>query len=228
LWEALRRSTVGVIAEVKRKSPSKGAIRLGINAVDQACAYEEGGAAAISVLTEPSYFGGSDDDLVAVSKAVKIPALKKDFHVDIVQLYQARALGASAALLIARALSPEKLGEMLRVAEEIELETIVEVRDERELERALEHGARIVGVNNRNLETLVIDDTTAERIVPQIPASCVAIAESGMSTSNDVLRAAAFGADAVLVGSAISASDDPRAAVASLAGIAVQRDGRPG
>ena len=227
LRAALRCATVAVIAEVKRQSPSKGAINIGLDAAQQAIAYEAGGAAAISVLTEPLHFGGSPDDLRAVVAAVRIPVIKKDFHIDAVQLYQARALGASAALLIARALSPDTLGELVRVADDLGLETLVEVRDGRELETALTVGATIVGVNNRNLETLVIDDTTAERIVPLIPASVVGVAESGMRERSDVERAAAFGADAVLVGSAISAAADPRAAVASLSQVPVQRDARP-
>jgi len=226
LYEALRQETVGVIAEVKRQSPSKGTIRPEIAAAPQAIAYSDGGAAAISVLTEPRHFGGSDDDLVRVVQAVRIPVLKKDFHVDPVQLYQARALGASAALLIARAVSPQALKELMETARRIRLEVIVEIRTEDELSVALDCGAEIIGVNNRNLETLVIDPTTAERLVPQIPAHCVGIAESGMSTRADVERAAAFGSDAVLVGSAISAADDPRSAVASLSGVSVRRDER--
>jgi len=224
--EALRRETVAVIAEVKRQSPSKGAINVGLDAAEQAVAYEAGGAAAISVLTEPAHFGGSPDDLRAVVAAVGIPALKKDFHIDAVQLYEARALGASAALLIARALSPELLHDLVRIANDIGLETLVEIRDERELETALSVGATVIGVNNRDLETLVIDDATASRVVPHIPAALIAVAESGMRERSDIERAASFGADAVLVGSAISAASDPRAAVAALSRVPVQRSAR--
>lgn len=224
--EALRRETVAVIAEVKRQSPSKGAINVGLDAADQASAYEAGGAAAISVLTEPVHFGGSPDDLRSVVARVRIPALKKDFHVDVVQLYEARALGASAALLIARAVSPDTLRTMVHVAEDIGLETLVEIRDERELDVALAAGATIIGVNNRNLETLVIDESTASRIVPLIPTSLVAVAESGMRERVDIERAAQFGADAVLVGSAISAAADPRAAVQALSQVPVARQAR--
>lgn len=221
---ALRRETVGIIAEVKRRSPSKGWINPGIAAPDQARHYELGGAAAISVLTEPAHFGGSNDDLLAVRRAVAIPVLKKDFHVDPLQLVEARGLGASAALLIARALSPDALRQMADAARALALEVLIEVRDAEELRRALDVGAAIVGINNRNLETLAIDPATSERMLGLVPADVVAIAESGVSGRADVERVAACGADAVLVGSVISAAGDPTAAVRDLAG--VRRVGR--
>jgi indole-3-glycerol phosphate synthase len=216
---ALRAADVRLIAEVKRRSPSKGAIAPGLDAATQALAYAEGGAAAISVLTEPAHFGGSTDDLRAVLTGVPIPALKKDFHVSPIQLVEARALGASAALLIARALSPDRLREMMDRGRELALELLVEVRDEGELERALECGATMIGVNNRNLETLEIDAATAERVIPLVPRWVVAVAESGIRTHADVARYAACGADAVLVGSSISAAADPVAATRALAGV---------
>jgi indole-3-glycerol phosphate synthase len=216
---ALRGATVQLIAEIKRRSPSKGSINPSITAAEQAKAYAAGGAAAISVLTEPAHFGGSNEDLLAVRAAVGLPVLKKDFHVHPVQLVEARAIGASAALLIARALSPDDLPRMTEAARRLELEVLVEVRDEEELQRALDAGAAIIGINNRNLETLVIDPTTAERLLGLVPPQVVAIAESGMGTWSDVERVAARGADAVLVGSTISAADDPSAAVASLCGV---------
>jgi indole-3-glycerol phosphate synthase len=150
--------------------------------------------------------------------------LKKDFHVDTVQLLEAKAIGASAALLIARALSPDELPRMTDFAREIGLDVLVEVRDEDELRRALDAGASIVGINNRNLETLVIDPATAERLLKSIPADVVAVAESGVQTADDVERYARAGADAVLVGSAVSAAPDPALAVQSLA--VVKRIGR--
>jgi indole-3-glycerol phosphate synthase len=217
--KALRRPNVAVIAEVKRRSPSKGWINPSITAADQARAYEKGGAAAISVLTEPEHFGGSSEDLVSVRSTVAIPVLKKDFHVHPIQLIEARALGASAALLIARALSPENLGEMMTAARSLGLETLVEVRDEDELNRALDLGAEVVGINNRNLETLSIDPATSERLLQLIPTAVIAIAESGVGSSADIERVAACGADAVLVGSAISAASDPTEAVRSLASV---------
>ena len=219
LATALRRENVGVIAEVKRKSPSKGVINAAISAVDQARAYATGGAAAISVLTEPNHFNGSLDDLAAVAAAVGIPALKKDFHIDPIQLLEARAHGATAALLIVRALRPDRFTEMLSTATSIGLETIVEIRDEDELRLALECGAAIIGINNRDLETLVIDPATSERLLPLIPPSVIAVAESGMATRQDVERVAALGADAVLIGSTLSASSDPAAKVADFASV---------
>jgi indole-3-glycerol phosphate synthase len=216
---ALRAPTVQVIAEVKRRSPSKGWINPGITAADQAHAYATGGAAAISVLTEPAHFGGSNDDLASVRSAVAIPVLKKDFHVHPVQLAEARSLGASAALLIARALSPDDLLLMMDAARQLELEVLIEIRDEEELERALAGGATVVGINNRNLETLVIDPATSQRLLGLVPPSIVAIAESGVSGRADVERIAAHGADAVLVGSSISASENPTEAVRSLCGV---------
>ncbi|HET9455194.1 MAG TPA: indole-3-glycerol phosphate synthase TrpC [Gemmatimonadaceae bacterium] len=220
LAASLRRGDeVAVLAEVKRASPSKGAINPGLDAVAQARAYQVGGALGISVLTEPAHFGGSNEDLEAIRTAVDIPVLKKDFHVHPVQLVEARALGASAVLLIARALAPAGLRDLAAEAEALGLEVLVEVRDEWELERALETAARLVGVNNRNLETLAIDVSSSDRLIPAIPADRVAIAESGMRTEADVARAAAAGADAVLVGSSLSAASDPAAAVRALTGV---------
>jgi indole-3-glycerol phosphate synthase len=219
LAAALRRTHVAVIAEVKRRSPSKGSIAPDLDAATQARAYVEGGAAAISVLTEPDHFSGSLEDLLAVRAAVTVPALKKDFHVRPIQLVEARAAGASAALLIARALDPERLRQMMTAGRDLGLELLVEIRDEGELDRALELGATMIGVNNRDLETLVIDPATADRLVLRIPSEVVAIAESGVKTRADVERYAARGVDAVLVGSSISAAADPTAATRSLAAV---------
>ena len=219
LAAALRRTDVAIIAEIKRRSPSKGWIRPSLSAAEHAVGYAKGGAAAISVLTEPTHFGGSPADLEAVRRAVDIPVLKKDFHVHPVQLLEAKALGASAALLIARALAPELLRDLLAEAAALELEVLVEVRDEAELDRALALQASVVGVNNRNLETLAIDPATSERLLRQIPASVIAIAESGVTGRADVERVASAGADAVLVGSSLSAAEDPGTAVRALTGI---------
>ncbi len=217
---ALRGDTIRVISEIKRASPSKGDIAPGLDAVAQAKLYTAGGAAAISVLTEPEKFGGTLADLRAVTEAVQTPALRKDFIVHPVQLWQARVNGASAALLIARALSPAELEMMFNAAAEADLETLVEVQDEAELERALALGARVIGVNNRNLETLEIDVANAPRVIAQIPAHIIAVAESGMQTVSDIAAPARAGADAILVGSAISASANPEAAVRALASVA--------
>ena len=223
---ALDRATVAVIAEVKRSSPSKGTINPKLDAATQGRAYERGGAAAISVLTEPTHFGGSPADLRAVCEAVSIPVLKKDFHVHPLQLLEAKVLGASAALLIARALSPAELIELSREARGLELEIIVEIRDEAELERAMAVDAQVIGINNRDLETLRIDPQTAQRLLPGIPSEVIAVAESGMRSVGDVRDAAAWGADAVLIGSALSASSDPEATVRALS--AVPRRARHG
>lgn len=220
LVEALRRSAVALLAEVKRRSPSKGAIAEGLDAVAQASAYRAGGAAGVSVLTEPRHFGGSVDDLIAIRDQVQIPALKKDFHVAPIQLVEARALGASAALIIVRALSPSLLETLMDTGRALDLELLVEIRDAEELRRALDCGARMIGINNRNLETLEIDPATADRLLPLIPADIVAIAESGVRSRADVERYAAHGADAVLVGSSLSAAADPVAATRTLAGVA--------
>lgn len=219
LAAALRRADVAVVAEVKRRSPSKGEINGGLDAVAQARRYVEGGAAAISVLTEPAHFGGTPEDLRAVAAGVAIPVLRKDFHVSELQLLEARALGAAAVLLIARALPPDRLAELARFAGGAGLDVLVEVRDEPELERALEIPGAVIGVNNRNLESLVIDPGTSERLVPRIPGDRVAIAESGVAGRADVERAARAGADAVLVGSVVSAAPDPAAAVRALTGV---------
>lgn len=219
LRAALRTSNVALLTEVKRRSPSKGTIARALNAVTQAHAYAEGGAAGASILTEPRHFGGSIDDLKDVVRGGMLPVLKKDFHVHTNQLLEARAEGASAALLIVRAVSPEQLATLMSCGKDIGLELLVEVRDEAELELALALGAIMIGVNNRDLETLVIDPSTAERLIPRIPPDVVAIAESGITTRADVERYAAVGADAVLVGSSLSSAADPIAATRALTGI---------
>ena len=219
LRAALRQRSVALLTEVKRQSPSKGAIAAGLDAVVQAQRYAHGGAAALSILTEPAHFGGSVDDLRDVVRDVALPVLKKDFHVEPAQLLEARVEGASAALLIVRAVSPAKLAELMACGVSVGLELLVEVRDEAELELALSLGATMIGVNNRNLETLVIDPGTAERLIPLIPPDVIAIAESGIATRADVDRYAAVGADAVLVGSSLSAATDPVVATRALVGV---------
>jgi indole-3-glycerol phosphate synthase len=218
--------TVAIIAEVKRRSPSKGTINARLSARDQAREYEKGGAKGVSVLTEPRHFGGSERDLTEVLGVISLPVLKKDFHVDPLQVLEARSLGASALLLIARALRPEELTELTHLARTVGVEPFIEVRDERELERALAAGGALVGINNRNLETLVIDEMTSERLIPLIPPGVLAVAESGVSVPGDIARAAAAGADAVLVGSSLAASSDPAEAVRALGGVARVPRGR--
>jgi indole-3-glycerol phosphate synthase len=223
---ALRRSDVAVIAEVKRASPSKGAINLGIRAGVHAAAYAAGGAAALSILTEPERFGGSLDDLADARLHVKVPLVRKDFIVDPLQIVEARIAGASAVLLIVRGLAPARLRDLYEAATDLFLSAVVEIRDEEELERALDLGAGIIGVNNRNLETLEVDPTNAARIIPLIPSDVVAVAESGVRGRAEVETAAASGADAVLVGSSLSGASDPTAAVRELVGVPRDRSRR--
>lgn len=226
---ALRRSDVAVIAELKKKSPSKGEINASLDVGARAVEYVGAGAAALSVLTEPTRFGGSLDDLRAVRQAVEsaavAPLLRKDFIVDRIQLLQARAAGASAALLIVRALGPGHMESLAAEARAIGLEVLLEVRDEQELARALTVDYAVIGVNNRNLETLVIDDAVSARLLPMIPKERVAVFESGVADRAGVERAAACGADAVLVGSMLSASADGAAAVRALIGVPRQPRG---
>jgi indole-3-glycerol phosphate synthase len=216
---ALRGADVAVIAEIKRASPSQGDIRSGLDAAAQAVAYVEGGAAAISVLTEPSHFGGSLGDLERTSAAVAIPLLRKDFIVSEEQILEAVAAGASAVLLIARALRPQRLGELAAFAVSLRADALVEVRDAAELTRALGTPVRTVGVNARDLETLEIDHAPILPLLAAVPDDRIAIAESGIQDAADVMRVGGAGADAVLVGSAVSAAKDPAAAVRSLTGI---------
>ena len=223
---ALRRANVAVIAEVKRASPSKGSINPGLSVQDQVKAYEKGGAAAISILTEPTRFSGSNDDLTAARSATSLPLLKKDFHIDPLQIVEAKALGASAALVIVRAVAPTRLRELIDTAATVGIELLVEVRDENELQLAVAFGADVIGINNRDLETLEIDTTTAPRLLSLVPDSVIAVSESGMKTAADVGKVAAAGTDAVLVGSELSASPNPEAAVRALS--AVKRSTRVG
>ncbi|GAC1516373.1 MAG: indole-3-glycerol phosphate synthase TrpC [Gemmatimonadaceae bacterium] len=216
LRDALRGPFVAVIAEVKRRSPSLGVINARLDAGRQAGAYAAGGARAVSVLTEPKHFGGSEDDLRDVARLAALPALKKDFHVDPLQVVEARALGASGILLIARAIDPGLFVTLVGMAFAMEVEPVVEVRTRAELDRALDAGARVIGVNSRDLETLVIDATVVSQLAPLIPRECIAIAESGIRDVAGVQAAALTGIDAVLVGSSISASPTPEVAVRSL------------
>lgn len=225
LRAALAGPGVAVIAEVKRASPSKGDLAPGLSAVDQAAAYRDGGAAAISVLTEPSRFSGSLADLADVS-ALGTPTLRKDFLVDPYQVWEARLAGASAVLLIVAALDDATLADLAQEARTAGLDALVEVHDEGELRRAVAVGADLIGVNARDLRTFEIDRDAFARLRPAIPEGALAVAESGIRDPDDVRTAAAQGADAVLVGEAVVTSADPRAAVAAL--VAAGATARPG
>ncbi|HEY8256845.1 MAG TPA: indole-3-glycerol phosphate synthase TrpC [Gemmatimonadales bacterium] len=209
LRQALRGSTVAVIAEVKRRSPSAGTIREDLDPARHAAAYADAGAAAISVLTDGPFFGGSLGDLHAVAERVDVPVLRKDFILDELQVLEARAAGGSAVLLIVRALEPSRLRDLLRFVVDVGLESLVEIHTAAELDIALGAGADIVGVNSRDLDTFTIDTVGAWKLVRTLPAEVTAVAESGMASVGDVAAAADVGADAVLIGTALSAATDP-------------------
>jgi indole-3-glycerol phosphate synthase len=203
-----------VIAEVKRRSPSKGALKPDLDPALVAKSYAEGGAAALSVLTDRDYFGGSPDDLAAARAVVDIPALRKDFTVDRRDVADARIMGADAVLLIVAALSDQELGLFHSLAHDLGLAALVEVHDDQELDRALAIEARIIGINQRNLHTFTVDRTLAARLGERIPAGIVKVAESGIRRADDVPP----GFDAVLVGESLVTSADPSAALKSLRG----------
>ena len=213
---AFKGGDVAVIAEVKRASPSKGALAAIADPASLAMDYEAGGARVISVLTEPRRFGGSLEDLAAVREAVQVPVLRKDFIVSSYQLWEARAYGADMVLLIVAALEQNALVSLVERALSIDLVPLVEVHTEDELDRALDAGARVVGVNARNLATLEVDRSVFGRLAPRVPEGIVKIAESGIRGPHDLLAYAAAGADAVLVGESLVTGKDPRSAVADL------------
>jgi indole-3-glycerol phosphate synthase len=215
----LRAPGSSVIAEVKRRSPSKGDLADIPDPAVLAQQYAAGGAAAISVLTEQRRFGGSLDDLRAVRAAVDTPILRKDFIVTTYQLVEARAAGADLALLIVAALPGDELRRRYDEARELGLTVLVEVHDEPETERAVDLGAELVGVNARNLKTLAIHDDTFGRLAPLVPDDRVKVAESGINGSADVRRFVGEGARAVLVGEALVRDGDPQSAVASMTGV---------
>ena len=212
----LKGEDVAVIAEVKRASPSKGAMAAIADPAALAADYEAGGASVISVLTEQRRFGGSLADLAAVRAAVGVPVLRKDFVVSSYQLWEARAHGADMILLIVAALEQNALVSLVERAVSIGLIPLVEVHADEELDRALEAGAKIIGVNARDLATLEVDRTVFARLAPQIPDGILKIAESGIRGPHDLLAYAASGADAVLVGESLVTGKDPRSAVADL------------
>ena len=217
---ALRGSDVAVIAEVKRRSPSAGWIRPDLNAAGQASMYAHGGASAVSVLTDEAHFGGTREDLEGARAAVGVPVLRKDFVLEAVQVHESRAMGADAVLLIVRILEDGALRELLALAGELGMAALVEAHDEREVARALAAGARVVGINNRDLAKFETDLATTERMVGGIPGDVVVVGESGVRGRADVERLAAAGVDAVLVGESLVRADDAAAAVRELTGVA--------
>jgi indole-3-glycerol phosphate synthase len=212
-------STLGVISEIKRRSPSKGDLNPDLDPAEVAAAYERGGAACLSVLTDADFFGGSADDLRAARGAVGIPALRKDFTVDPRDVADARLMGADAILLIVAALDDRELRGLLQLAADLSLDALVEVHDDAELDRAADAGASIIGVNQRDLTSFEIDRELAVKLAPRMPDGAVTVAESGIRGADDARAVAAAGYHAVLVGESVVTSGDPAAAVAALAGV---------
>jgi indole-3-glycerol phosphate synthase len=214
---ALSRSDrVNIIGECKRRSPSRGVLRNDYDAVAIARSYEAAGAAAISVLTEPTFFDGALDHLVAVRAAVATPLMRKDFVVSEYQLLEARASGADAVLLIVAALPQHDLVQLLSAARSLGLDPLVEVHDDPELARAIDAGADVIGVNNRNLRTLAVDVDASERLIGKMPSHVVAVSESGLKTAADVSRLRRLGYHAFLIGERFMTAPDPGALLADL------------
>ncbi len=224
---ALRGPTLAVIAEVKRRSPSAGAIAPGVDPAAYARACVGGGARAISVLTDEVHFGGSLADLDAVASAVSVPLLRKDFILDPVQLHESRAAGASAVLLIVRALDPAQLVDLSAAARALGLARLVEVHTLDELERAVSLEPETIGVNSRDLTTFRVQLEGAEAVLRAVPPDVTAVAESGIATRSDVERVAAWGADAILVGTALARAPDPATRVGALSGVDRRGRGAP-
>ncbi|WP_025274481.1 indole-3-glycerol phosphate synthase TrpC [Haloglycomyces albus] len=215
-YAALKTPGVNVIAEIKRKSPSKGDLASVTDPAEMAVEYAAGGASVISVLTEPDYFKGSLDDLDTVRGTVSVPLLRKDFIVSAYQVWEARAHGADMVLLIVAALEQDQLEQLHRLVESLGMTALVEVHSEIEADRAMRAGARVIGVNARDLTTLEVDRSTFERIAPGLPGDVIKVAESGVRSARDLIRYASAGANAVLVGESVVAQGNPRSAVAAL------------
>jgi indole-3-glycerol phosphate synthase len=206
----------GLIAEFKRRSPSKGELGSAVDPADHARAYERGGARAISVLTDATYFDGSFEDLAAVRAAVSIPVLCKDFILTSYQVYEARAWGADILLLIVAALNDDRLIELHRLAVELGMLALVEVHDQHDLARAIAIDARLIGINNRDLTDFSVDLLTTEYLAPLVPDVAIIVSESGITTPTDVRRAVAAGAHVVLVGEALMKASDIEGAIREL------------
>ena len=217
---ALAGPGMSIIAEFKRASPSKGLINAGLDPIERATAFEAGGASAMSVLTEPDHFMGSSEDLRAARSATTLPTLRKDFTLDTAHVWEARTMGADAVLLIVAILEDAHLARLLGAAAEAGLAALVEVHSREEAIRALDAGARVVGVNNRDLRTFNVDLATSEQVAPLLDGLEVRIAESGVTGPEDAARLRAAGYDALLVGEYLSRSADPAEAISGLRGVA--------
>jgi len=220
LLEALKPDAVNIIAEFKRKSPSKGVIRADVDAASLARSYEAGGAVAISVLTEVDYFGGSLDDLEEVKSAVQLPVLRKDFVFEEYQIYESAAAGADAILLIVASLEDTQLSDLRCQAEdELGMDALVEVHDEHEMERALAIGAGLIGVNNRNLHTFEVSLDTSLRLASNAPDGATLISESGLHDASDLSKLRAVGFRGFLIGESLMRSEDPEESLRALRGV---------
>jgi indole-3-glycerol phosphate synthase len=217
-WGALRRKPIACISEIKRRSPSAGWIREGADVAQIAAAYEANGAAALSVLTDTPFFGGSLADLRRAREATRLPILRKDFTVDRYQVVEARAFGADAILLIVAALSDEEITTLLGEAACWGLDVIVEAHTPAEVARAVGLSARIIGINHRDLKTFRVDTTLAARMRPEIPSGRLVVAESGIRTADDVRRMREAGMDAILVGESLMRALDPGEALGAMLG----------
>ena len=214
--EGLARPGTSLIAEHKRRSPSAGTIREGVSCADVVRAYERGGAAAVSVLTEEAHFGGSLADLREARAATELPILRKDFTIDPYQLYEAKAAGADAVLLVVGSMDPQELARLYREARALDLDAIVEVAHEDELEVALEVDVDVLGINNRNLEDFSVDIQRTFDLLADVPAGKVVVSESGIRTREQIEELEGVGVDAVLIGETLMRAPDPEAAVRDL------------
>jgi indole-3-glycerol phosphate synthase len=210
---------VSIIAEIKRRSPSKGELASDLQAVETALTYERAGARAISVLTEEEFFAGSPEDLIEVNHEIKLPILRKDFILDEFQIWESRFIGADAILLIASILETRKLADLYSLAYGIGLEVLVEIHDEDDLEKTIDIRPQIVGINNRNLKTFTVDLKTTESLRSLIPNEAVCVSESGIRTREDIIRLQQCGVDAVLVGEELVTSSDPFKKIQQLRGM---------
>jgi indole-3-glycerol phosphate synthase len=216
--KALSSDEIAFICEIKKASPSRGIIAEEFPYIDIAEDYEAAGAAAISVLTEPFWFKGDDRYLREIADTVKIPLLRKDFTVDSYMIYEAKLLGASAVLLICAILDKDTLAEYINITHSIGLSALAEVHGEEEVDTALSAGARIIGVNNRNLKTFEVDVALSERLRKSVPPNVLFVSESGISSPEDIIKLRAIGADAALIGESLMRCDDKKAAINRLRG----------
>lgn len=217
--EALSRPGIALICEYKRRSPSAGDIAPGVALENQVEAYESGGASALSVLTDETHFNGRLEDLTTARDSCGLPILRKDFIVDRYQLVESAARGADAVLLIASVLDPRRLREFQEAARELDLDCLVEVHNEPELNSALEAGAEVIGINNRNLDTGVVDVATTYELITDVPTGKLVVSESGISSREELVELERVGCDAALIGESLMRSDDPTATVRQFAGL---------